>query len=330
MRLAVTALNLWLRLTVKSVLQRIQDPVALRIRMERDAAQYMRIPNGAHFIADVMRRAGQPRDVGMIDALWASCGRPDRRKVILYLHGGAYIAGSPRTHRHFAAAIAGAAGVRAVLPHYRLAPEHPFPAALDDALAAYRHLLAAGYEADEIALAGDSAGGGLAFALSLALEAQGLPPPACIVGFSPWADLTGTASSLRRNARRDSMLPPRRMAEVVGYYLADHDRTDPLASPAYGVWKAPPPAMILASRSEILVDDATRLAGQLRASGGDVHLELWRGLPHAWPIFTGRLAEADRAVSGAGAFLARHLRAELPGVPDRQTDPDDSKADVAA
>lgn len=328
MRLTVTALNLWLRLTVKRALQRAQDPVALRTRMERDAAQHMRIPNGAHFIADAIRRAGQPRAVGMIDALWASVGRPDRRKVILYLHGGAYIAGSIRTHKHLAAALAGAAGVRAVVPDYRLAPEHPFPAALEDALAAYRHLLAAGYQADEIAIAGDSAGGGLAFALSLALEAEALPPPACIVAFSPWADMTGAAPSLRRNAHRDAMLPARRLDDVVGMILGDRDRANPLISPVYGTWSAPPPALILASRSEILADDATGLAARLKSCGGDVHVELWRGLPHAWPIFRGRLHEADRAISGAGAFLARHLRVNLPGAPD--AGPTNEKANEAA
>jgi len=136
---------------------------------------------------------------------------------------------------------------------------------------------------------------------------------------------TGQAASLSRNQHRDVMLPARRLDDVVGFYLGAHDRADPLASPVFGAWRTPPPALILASRSEILVDDAVKLAERLRASGGDVHLELWRGLPHAWPMFRGRLAEADRAVTGAGAFLARHLGAELPGAPPRET-----AADAAA
>lgn len=308
MGLRLHALNFWLRLTVKSHLARMKKPSDLKERMERDAARFMVIPDGSHFVADVIRRTGPPRKVGMIDAIWASKGRPDRRKVILYFHGGAYIAGSPRTHRHLGAAVAGAAGVRAVLPDYRLAPEHPFPAAVEDAIASYRHLLDAGYDASEIALAGDSAGGGLCCALLLAIQNEGLPKPAAAALFSPWVDMTGQAKSLERNAKRDVLLPARRMQEVVDFYLGGADPFNPLASPLLAKWDAPPPVLIMASRSEILMDDAVTLAEGLRAGGGDVQLELWRGLPHAWPLFTGRLAEADRAIANAGAFLSRHLK----------------------
>ena len=310
MGLRLHAMNLWLRLTVKRALRRMKDPSEMKAAFIRDAKRYFIVPEGANFVQDLMRRPGEPRKVGMIEALWASQGRPDRRKVILFLHGGAYLAGSPATHKHLAAALAGAAGVRAVLPDYRLAPEHPFPASVEDALAAYRHLLAAGYAPGEIALAGDSAGGGLVFALMQKLQSKALPMPACAVAFSPWADLTGTAKSLRTNALRDVMLPAERLDEVVGYYLNGHDRADPLASPALGQWNAPPPVLITASRSEILHDDAVRMAESLRASGGNVQLEIWKNLPHAWQVFTGRLAQADQSIASAGAFIARHLDAE--------------------
>ena len=308
-------LNLTLRLTVKRKLRRLQDPLALRAMMERDAARNLRPPEGAHFVQDQLRRPGAPRKVGMIEALWASCGRPDRRKVALHFHGGAYLAGSSRTHKSLGAALSRAAGIRVVLPDYRLAPEHPFPAALEDALAAYRHLLAAGYTPDEIAMGGDSAGGGLAFALSLRLQAEDEPQPACLYGLSPWADLTGQAPSIRRNAAREVMLPAPRMAEVAAIYLAGHDAADPLASPAFGTWDrgSPPPSIILASRHEILLDDSVRLAERLREGGGDVQLELWRGVPHAWPVFHGRISQADKAVETIGAFVARHLGAEPEG-----------------
>ena len=310
MGLRLHAMNLWLRLTVKRALRRMKDPSEMKAAFIRDAKRYFIVPEGANFVQDLMRRPGEPRKVGMIEALCACQGRPDRRKVILFLHGGAYLAGSPATHKHLAAALAGAAGVRAVLPDYRLAPEHPFPASVEDALAAYRHLLAAGYAPGEIALAGDSAGGGLVFALMQKLQSKALPMPACAVAFSPWADLTGTAKSLRTNALRDVMLPAERLDEVVGYYLNGHDRADPLASPALGQWNAPPPVLITASRSEILHDDAVRMAESLRASGGNVQLEIWKNLPHAWQVFTGRLAQADQSIASAGAFIARHLDAE--------------------
>lgn len=305
-------LNLLLRFTVKRKLRQLKDPSVLRALMERDAARLVPTP-GAHFVEDLMRRPGEPRKVGMIEALWASCGRPDRRKVAMHFHGGAYLAGSPQTHKQLGAAIAGAAGVRVVLPKYRLAPEHPFPAALDDALAAYRHLLVAGYAPEEIAIGGDSAGGGLAFALSLRLQAEGEPQPACLYGLSPWADLTGQAASIRRNSARDVMLPAGRLADVSKMYLAGADAATPMASPAFGAWECAPPALLMASRFEILLDDAVQLAERLREGGGDVQLELWRGVPHAWPVFRGRIAQADRAIATIGAFLAKHLGAEPEG-----------------
>ena len=310
MRLRLWALNQYLRLTAKAKLRRLKDPAQMKALFERDAARNFRVPEGANFVDDLLRRKGEPRKVGLIPALWASTGRPDRRKVILYLHGGAYLAGSRRTHRHIAAALAGAAGVRAVLPEYRLAPEHPFPAAVEDALSSYRHLLSAGYESDEIALAGDSAGGGLAFALSLAIQDHELPQPACVTAFSPWVDMTGTSRSFRSNAARDVILPANRLGEAVAFYLGQHDRADPLTSPVFGQFRDPPPALILASSSEILRDDATGMAETLRKAGGDVRIEIWNGLPHAWPLFLGLLAEADQAIATAGSFIARHLGAE--------------------
>ncbi len=303
MRLRVRLLNLWLRFTTKRALNRMKSPDEMRVKMERDAERFFSMPEGAHELSEFIRRP----DGSAIESLWLSRKRPDRHRVILYFHGGAYIAGSPRTHRHLAASLAGAAGARSILPGYRLAPEHPFPAALDDAVLVYSHLLDVGYAPQRIAIAGDSAGGGLAFALALKLMDAGVPLPAALVGFSPWTDLTGRAESLTRNALRDAMLPARRLPEVVEYYLGGHPHGDPLASPMLGTWRAPPPALIMASRSEILLDDAVGMAETLRNAGGDVALELWKGLPHAWPIFAGMLSEADAAIENAGRFLERHM-----------------------
>ena len=302
-------LSLFLRLVVKTALGLIKTPRAMRARFERAAKRLFSPPEDANFVADTIRRNGAGGDGTLIETLWASRGRPDRRRVILYLHGGAYLAGSIRTHRHLAAYLAGAAGVRAVVPDYRLAPEHPFPAALDDALCVYRHLLESGYPARNIALAGDSAGGGLVFSLLLKAAGQGLPGPACVVAFSPWTDLTMTRPSLRRNARRDMMLPLRRFREVVSHYLQGAMTTDPLASPVYGDYEAPPPALITASKAEILRDDAVAMADRLREAGGDVALELWKDMPNAWPLFVGLAPEAAVTVERAGRFIARHLGA---------------------
>ncbi len=301
--LRLRLLNLSLRLLVKTSLGWIRRPETMRARFERDARRLFRAPEDANFVPETIRREGN----GIMEALWASRGRPDRHRVILYLHGGAYIAGSPRTHRHLGAWLAGAAGARALLPDYRLAPEHGFPAAVDDALAAYRHLLDSGHAGARIALAGDSAGGGLVFALLLAIAREGLPRPASALAFSPWTDLTMTRPSLAGNARRDVMLPVGRFAEVAGLYLQGAAPDDPLASPVLGAWTDPPPALIAASKSEVLRDDAVAMAERLRAAGGDVTLELWQDMPHAWPLFAGLIPEADETVARAGAFIARHM-----------------------
>jgi len=300
MHIPLGLLNLGLRPFVKWPLKRVRQPAVLRRRFARSARQWFRLPPRTHLVFDRMRRP----DASRIPALWVSRDRPDRRRIILYLHGGAYLAGSPETHRHLGAALAGAAGGRAVLPDYHLAPEHPFPAALEDALACYRALLERGYAPSRIAVAGDSAGGGLAAALCLAAERDALPAPACLALFSPWADLRADAPSLARNARRDPMLPAQRMPEVIGHYLQGAAPDQALASPLLGAFAAPPPALIMVGRSEILLDDAIGLAETLRKSGGNVRLEIWPRVPHAWPIFFGVLRAADDAVAEAGRFIA--------------------------
>ncbi|MEL6479429.1 MAG: alpha/beta hydrolase [Pseudomonadota bacterium] len=299
-------LPLWLvtpalRLLVRLPLRLIASPQRLRAKFERAARLWFRMPDGAHAAEDRL-----PGPAGPIRVLWVSLGRPDRHRVILYLHGGAYVMGSPETHRHLAAHLAGAAGVRVLLPAYRLAPEHPFPAGLEDALACYRHLLRT-HAPGQIALAGDSAGGGLAFGLLHAIEAADLPPPAAAVGFSPFTDMTLSGESHRRNLRWDAMLPGQRAREVVAFYLAGQDPRDPRASPMLGQLRAPPPSLIFASTYEILKDDALGLAGSLRAAGGDVRLELWPRLPHAWPVLTRLLAASPKAVAEAGRFISQAM-----------------------
>lgn len=297
MYLPPALVNLALRLFVRLPLGWVKSPQKLRKRFEWDARQVFRTPPGTH-----VHRQKIPAGDGHIDGLWVSRGRPDRRRIILYLHGGAYLIGSPRTHKHVAAELAARAGMRAFLPAYRLAPEHPFPAAVDDVLAAYAVLLQS-YDARNIAVVGDSAGGGLVFSLVLAAQAAGLPPPAAAVGFSPFTDMTFSVPSIRRNVRREVMLSPQRAEEAIDYYLQGHDPRDPLASPAFGTFVDPPPSLLMASNAEMLQDNATLLAEALRRGGGDVRVEIWPGLPHAWPVLTRMLKASCLALDETAAFI---------------------------
>lgn len=290
-------LNLALRLVEKPHLARARDVAALRRRLERAAEFWFAATPGASF---------HESRIGGVRVLEAMAGRADRRRILVWFHGGAYLQGSPETHRRLGAALSARTGTRVILPDYRLAPEHVFPAPVEDARAVWEGLVALGHVPGRIALGGDSAGGGLAFAL-LHLLGQAGVTPACALAFSPWADLTLSGTSLRRNARRDPMLPAGRLAEVRDRYLAGADPADPRASPARAAFRAPPPALIQTSRSEIVHDDAVALARRLREAGGTVRLEIWPDTPHAWQLFHGRLPEADAALASASAFLAAHL-----------------------
>jgi monoterpene epsilon-lactone hydrolase len=226
---------------------------------------------------------------------------PDR--VILYLHGGAYCIGSCASHRELAARLAGAAGARALVVEYRLAPEHRFPAAVEDAVATYRWLLDRDVAPGRIVLAGDSAGGGLAVATLVALRAAGAPLPAGAAMISPWADLAGTSPSLRTRAEADPWLTPERLAQRASLYLGDADPRAPLASPVYADLRGLPPLLILAGGDEIVLDDAARLAERARAAGVPVALEVYAGMWHVWPLWAADLPEGERAVGQIGAFV---------------------------
>lgn len=308
MSLRLILFNLALRVTMKRKLARLSTPEEMRALFEQQAAHLLCGPRGAQVIAERIPRDTDAADPGgrWIEALWCSAGRPDRHRVILYLHGGAFIAGSSATHWRLAAALGRAGGARVLVPDYRLAPEHPLPAATDDALTAYRFLLGRGIAPGRIALAGDSAGGGLAFLLAARIEREGLPPPAAIVAFSPWTDLGCTGESLARNARRDPMLPAGRVREASALARGPRPGDDPEVSALHAPLKAPPPSLIFAGRDEILVDDARGMARALGQSGGDVRLEIWPRVPHGWPLFYGWIPEAKSALALAGAFVARH------------------------
>lgn len=297
-----------LRLTARPVLARETAPHTARRRFVTTARLFLPDPPFAVFLPDRLE--------GGLPALWAGVAGRGGAGVLLFLHGGAYVVGSPRTHRALAARLAAAAGLTALLPHYRRAPEHPFPTAVEDALAAYRTLLARGYPPGRIVLAGDSAGGGLALALLAILAAEGLPAPAGLVAFSPQTDLTLSGPSWQENAARDAILPAERGAEIRDMYLQGADPTDPRASPLFADWPVPPPPVLLfAAETEILRDDAVRMAARLRAAGGQAALRLAGDLPHVWPMQHRWLPEARATLAEAGAWVARVLHGETGAAP---------------
>jgi monoterpene epsilon-lactone hydrolase len=231
--------------------------------------------------------------------------RPDRH--VLYLHGGAYRAGSPSTYRHFTWRIASAAQARVLIIDYRLAPEHPFPAALEDALSSYRWLLAEGADPGRLTVMGDSAGGGLALALLLKLRDSGLPLPAAAIALSPWTDLALTGPSLGLNAKFDVLVNVEDTVLFAADYLAGADPREPYASPLYGDSTGLPPTLIQVSSDEILRDDAVRMVESMQRAHCRAELQTWPRMPHVWHLLAPVLPEGREAIAEIGKFLQRTL-----------------------
>jgi acetyl esterase/lipase len=236
---------------------------------------------------------------------------------ILYLHGGGFIVGSPAIYRHFMWRIASAARAHVLAIDYRLAPEHPFPAALDDAVAAYRWLLTDGAEPQQIAVMGDSAGGGLALSLLLRLRDESIPLPAAAVALSPWTDLAMTGLSLELNAEADPLVSPQQARHFVDYYLAGTDPRSPYVSPLYGEPTGLPPTIIQVGSDEALLDDAVRMAERMRGAGCRVELEIWQRMPHVWHLFAPVMPEARQAIERIGAFVIEAIRPQRPAADRR-------------
>ncbi|HYW32885.1 MAG TPA: alpha/beta hydrolase [Gemmatimonas sp.] len=229
---------------------------------------------------------------------------PDRTPVLLYLHGGGFIACSPTTHRPLVSSLVRRLGGEAFVPSYRLAPEHPHPAALDDARNAYVHLIEdRGIDPARIIIAGDSAGGGLALALTMALRDQGTPLPAGVLLFSPWTDMTGTSASLDENSDSCAMFAGETIRRASRFYVGDGDPFHPMLSPVFGNFDGLPPLLVHACQDEVLRDDATRVAERARDAGVVVSLRLWRHVPHVWQFFAAVLPEARESLSDATAFV---------------------------
>jgi monoterpene epsilon-lactone hydrolase len=249
----------------------------------------------------------RPVSVGGIPGEWiVPEGAPDS-KALLYLHGGGYCIGSIDTHRAMVSYIADATKVKTLLIEYRMAPENPFPAAVEDSMAAYEWLLSEGITAGDIVVAGDSAGGGLSVATLVSLKEKGLPLPAGAVLLSPWVDLTASGDSIVANATVDPLVTKKEIIGMAEAYLAGTDPRTPLASPLFADLAGLPPMLIHVGTAEILLDDATRLAEKASEAGVEVNLKKAEGMFHVWHLFASMMPEAREAVQEAADFIRKHL-----------------------
>ena len=240
-----------------------------------------------------------------VSAEWITPPGAMESRVILYLHGGSYAVGSIDSHRVLVGNIAHAAHARALAIDYRLAPEHPHPAALRDTLTTYRWLLSQAPPPDHVIVAGDSAGGGLALATAVALREANEPLPTALVCLSPWTDLTLSGERYTDNAASDLILTADRLATFARWYLGEADPSSPLASPLYANLSGLPPILIQVGSDEMLLSDATRVAERAKAAGVNVVLETWEGMQHEWQFASRLLPEAREAIIHIGAFIQK-------------------------
>jgi monoterpene epsilon-lactone hydrolase len=238
-----------------------------------------------------------------VPAEWTSTPGAARDAAILYVHGGGYVIGSLDSHRHLVAELGRAANCVALALDYRLAPEHPFPAAVEDALSGYRFLLAQGFKPGRIAIAGDSAGGGLVVAAMVAIREAGLAQPGCGWCLSPWIDMEGLGGSMESKAAIDPMVLRPGLLDMAKLYLAGADPRSPLAAPLYADLAGLAPLLIQVGAAETLLDDAVRLAQRAGAADVRVDLQVWPEMIHVWPLFHPELAAGKRALDDAGAWI---------------------------
>lgn len=249
--------------------------------------------------------------LGGFSAEWSIAPGSDRSRILLFFHGGGYCSGSILSHRRLVTEAGRAARMRTLAVGYRLAPEHPFPAALEDAAAAWRFLRAHGLSPRDIVVGGDSAGGGLTIALLNSLRDAGDELPACAWLISPWTDLTLSGTTLAAKDAVDPIIHKGYLAELADAYLAPGiDRRDPRVSPLHADLKGLPPLLVQVGSAETLLADATRFAAAAGAADVSVTLEIWPHMIHAWPLWNAHLQAGRRALAGAGAFMRRHLREE--------------------
>jgi acetyl esterase/lipase len=270
-------------------------PVEVLRKVVEEAARFGRFPQTVQSQAIV---------IDHIPAEWLIPAQTDSHSAMLYLHGGAYIAGSIKSYRATAGQIAEAGKIRTLLIEYRLAPEYPFPAALQDALLAYEWLQRNGYK--KIIIAGDSAGGGLSLATVISLRSRQALMPELIICISPWLDLEPSGESMITNASLDPMLKKDDF-RVCRYYIGQNDPHDPLISPLYADFTGFPAIALLVGSDELLLSDSTRLAGKAKEAGVDVQIKIWEGMWHVFTFFAPFLPEATQAIAEIGDMIRRQM-----------------------
>ncbi len=288
-------LNLILKHLARPRLRRVGEPAGARAEFERFArVAFYRPP----FLTHINDAGGMAR---------ISCGATKARRIVLYLHGGAYIAGSAKSHAAMLGRLSRLSGVEVCAPDYPLAPEAPFPKAFEGALAAWQALMAQGYRPKDIVIGGDSAGGGLALALLSHLCGIGTPP-AALFAMSPWTDLTLASESLQTNADRDPFLPVERIRELIAYILPEGaEAADPRLSPLFGAFPDCPPILLHYGETEILRDDSRRMGAHLRECGAELREEIHPSAPHVWHLFDGWIPEARASLQDIAGFIRAHL-----------------------
>lgn len=290
----------WLRFRLRPEIVDWNQPAAIlrfRQQCEEGAKRFGKIPAGITV---------SPVTLNGLPAEWIASVQSTPNRAILWMHGGGYVSGSCADHRIHVAKFVHGSGVRSLLFEYRLAPEHPFPAALEDSLAAYRGLLAQGIPPARVVFAGDSAGGGLGLAALLAARDQGLPLPAAVVAISPWTDLKCTGESYQTNAAK-CLSPAGTWTAFSRHYTAGQDAGQPWISPLYGDLRGLPPMLIHAGGAEILRDDAVRFAAKAKAAGVNVTLRVGDGLFHCYPVCAPLFPEASEAMADICDFIKNRL-----------------------
>ncbi|HEX2941662.1 MAG TPA: alpha/beta hydrolase [Rhodopila sp.] len=250
----------------------------------------------------------QPVDANGVKAEWTSTPDADAANAILYLHGGGYVLGSLDSHRHLAAEVGRASGARTLAVDYRLAPEHPFPAPVEDTVAAYRYLLGMGIKPGRIAIAGDSAGGGLVVGAMLAIRDAGLPLPGCGWCISPWVDMEALGQSFTDRAAADPTVQKATIQMMAQWYLGGANPRHPHAAPIHGDLAGLPPLLIQVGSAETLLDDSVALARKAGAADVVVDLQIWPEMIHIWHLYFPMLGAARRAIASGGSFVRDALR----------------------